>query len=72
MWQPIETAPKNIGILVWWPHREYYGSCAYAAMHVDMGTGERWMSYGVSIGRDVFDTPTHWMPMPAAPPETKE
>jgi hypothetical protein len=67
-WRPIdENTPKNESVLVWWPRREYYGSCAYCAMLIDMGSGVRWMSYGVSIGRDVHEDPTHWQPLPSPP-----
>ena len=69
-WQPIETAPTNRSILVFVPNADHYGHGVYRAMQVDMGTGRRWMSCGLHVGRDMIgeaDQPTHWMPLPAPP-----
>ena len=60
-WQPIETAPKEVSCLVvgesgnvWVAKYTYAGPRA----------GERWNALG--LGRLPF-SPTHWMPLPAAP-----
>lgn len=55
-WQPIETAPDDIDVLVWCADRErgYIG----------------YQSWGIVQMRDTDDTvlrPTHWMPLPTAP-----
>lgn len=73
-WQDIATAPDNVAILVFIPHREHYGPGIYRAMHANFpGRSEpHWHSSGVAVGRDidVSSLPTHWMPLPA-PPEAK-
>ena len=70
-WQPIETAPTNVAVLVFVPDREHYGDGIYRAILVDMGTGRRWHSTGLAVGRDIDrdSPPTHWMPLPSPPTE---
>ena len=58
-WQPIETAPKDCRILI---GREghpwvYSGFWSDRSRHWSTGYG----------AMDYFDSPTHWMPLPAAP-----
>lgn len=58
-WQPIETAPKDAGagsILVYCAERRN--------TYVAIWWGDRWTHFG---GGTLYETPTHWMPLPAAP-----
>lgn len=68
-WQPIETAPTNTSVLVFVPNTEHYGEGIWRAILVDMGTGRRWASTGLHVGRDIAEgwTPTHWRQLPAPP-----
>ncbi len=74
MWQPIESAPKDIAILVW---DEASGvNVSYSTTGVDHDSDERregWFS-AERDNRDeimVLDGPvTHWMPLPAPPVST--
>lgn len=68
-WLPIETAPTNASVLIYIPNAEHYGYGVYRAMQVDMGTGRRWMTSGLHIGRDCGpdSQPTHWMHFPPEP-----
>jgi hypothetical protein len=57
-WQPIETAPRDERVLLLWcPYvRNLYGVLGEFAV-------------GCSEDR-IFNAATHWMPLPAIPPET--
>ena len=68
-WRTIESAPLNTSILVFIPNAEHYGEGIYRAIHVDMGTGKRWMTTGAHHGRDLGagTQPTHWQPLPPLP-----
>lgn len=68
-WQPIDTAPRNTSVLIYLPNREHYGEPIYRAILVDMGSGPRWTTTGLHIGRDLCkdEQPTHWMPLPPPP-----
>lgn len=68
-WQPIGTEPYNQSVLVFIPNCEHYGHGVYRAIHVDMGTGKRWMTTAGGMGRDCGpdNHPTHWMPLPKPP-----
>jgi len=70
-WQPIETAPINVSVLVFIPNAEHYGVGIYRAIHVDMGTGKRWHCTALHMGGDINPEywPTHWMPLPEPPTE---
>lgn len=65
-WQPIETAPKDrTEVLI-------FGMWAtYPTMHVAQWRQGQWKVdtedgfWGVDV------TPTHWMPLPATPTDTK-
>lgn len=61
MWQPIETAPADKPVLVWF---ERFGM-SYNVMRRD---GEGWVE-AVDDGRRLKDgyEPSHWMPLPAPP-----
>jgi hypothetical protein len=69
-WQPIETAPENIAVLVY-VNWDRYG--IYRAILVNMGTGRHWHSSAWACGRDFppgYPQPTHWMPLPDPPAVT--
>lgn len=71
-WQDISTCPVNRAVLIHVPGLDYYGNDGvYAGMLVSMGTGERWMTFGWAIGRDIGpeNEPDGWMPFPPAPQE---
>jgi hypothetical protein len=59
-WQPIETAPKEIGVeyLVW-----RKGWCYPSIGSMD-GEG---IIFAPDSGDDFFHPPTHWMPLPEPP-----
>lgn len=66
-WQPIETAPKDVSVLVFIPHAEHYGEGIYRAiLSSEFGS---WTTFGLHVGRAVGAGcwPTHWMPLPDAP-----
>jgi hypothetical protein len=68
-WQPIETCPENVSVLIYIPNAEHYGPGIYRAIRVNMGTGKRWLTTAWSCGRDYTANPepTHWMPLPKPP-----
>lgn len=74
LWRPIKTAPENQSVLVFIPNWEHYGHGVYRAILVNMGTGRRWHSTAWACGRDLGPDvqPTHWMPLPSPPLESKE
>ena len=59
-WQPIETAPKDIKILMGcWFNNEWYEDC-----------GTQYSKNGrrtICVGFRKNEWPTHWMPLPDAP-----
>lgn len=74
-WQDISTAPPNKAVQVYVPNHDYYGNeGVYAGMLVDMGTGQRWMTFAWAMGRDMCgdSRPTHWRPLPAPPSSGQE
>nr|DAE48928.1 MAG TPA: Protein of unknown function (DUF551) [Caudoviricetes sp.] len=69
-WMPIESAPKNKSIQIYIPNADYYGNDGvYAGILVDLGTGQRWATFGWAVARDLppHMHPTHWRPLPSAP-----
>ncbi|PJT18903.1 hypothetical protein CN884_22710 [Ochrobactrum sp. 30A/1000/2015] len=69
-WRPIESAPKNKAIQIYIPNADYYGNDGiYAGILVDLGTGQRWATFGWAVARDLppHMHPTHWRPLPSAP-----
>lgn len=58
-WQPIETAPKDVKLLIYTGHCVLFGTLAYFGPRV----GHRWKVFG----RFTKMIPTHWMPLPAPP-----
>lgn len=66
-WQPIETAPKGVDaddVLCWYPAR---GGYCEVSWYED---GE-WTCF-VNLEFEHNDQPTHWIPIPSPPPNTKK
>lgn len=61
-WQPIETAPKEEWVLLFWPY--WNGPIPAVGIYCDGA----WDSDS-AISHD-GDSPTYWMPLPP-PPEAK-
>jgi len=61
-WQPIETAPERVDILILVQTR-----VGVQVEQVEMVDGHYFRLYGVSAE---YHNPTHWMPLPK-PPEEK-
>jgi hypothetical protein len=57
-WRPIETAPKDVWVLVWTPTRSTVAYRKAEGSWRDVGGG-------------LFIAPTHWMPLPPPPTEEK-
>ncbi len=72
-WQPIETAPKDLRVLVFVP--DTYGnptiSGVFTAQWLD---GYGWESGYVGCMDEAagLTAPTHWMPLPIAPSSDDE
>ncbi len=67
-WNPIETAPEFVPILIWCPKiNRGLDSCEVAILV----EGSWWTNGGPNGGSDMdFEvSPTHWMPIPAPPME---
>jgi hypothetical protein len=60
-WQPIETAPKDVEILVW----SQYQDTAYLAICDD----QQWWTpdWWPEKWTEWLYSPTHWMPLPEPP-----
>jgi len=69
-WQPIETAPKDgTAILAFCPLRSgYIADQRIRNVHWSEWGGGIWEC--TCSGHRPFETPTHWMPLPAAPSES--
>ena len=61
-WQPIETAPLNTTVLIWDGDMMWVAKAEFrripATWHWETPEG--------------FVTPTHWMPLPEPPKDTRE
>lgn len=63
-WQSIDSAPKERNVLVWDGH-----VCCEAEKRPGLrGRGDEWVCYTPDGCTSAMDEPTHWMPLPAAPP----
>jgi hypothetical protein len=63
-WQPIETAPMNIEVLISDGEYVYAATCRYQGGEPD----EDWAVPMASSGyRPVIRKPTYWMPLPEPP-----
>lgn len=58
-WQPIESAPKNTDILLYWHDNVWIG-------RFYQGSGY-WSLCDYGGFEDGEDAPTHWMPLPEPP-----
>lgn len=66
-WQTIDTAPKDVWILVYMPGEDSMGAI-HAARHSTIANGHLWF-IGHHFGSDL-SKPTHWMPLPAPPEQS--
>lgn len=74
-WQPIESAPKDgTVVLLWWRATDGVAYWAAGAWQ-EFGDGSKgWIGESFHASEDgywtriVGDRPTHWMPLPVAPP----
>jgi len=79
-WQPIETAPKEVEVLLWredagaftgkWTSPStFIGADEADVLEEDLLFGEAWFcgDFRTCFRADGSETPTHWMPLPAAP-----
>lgn len=71
MWQPIETAPRNVPVLVWLEATNTDGTRwgAWPAMNVEEenGDGRFWQTFGYECGVLEWGDacrPTHWCTVP--------
>jgi hypothetical protein len=62
-WQPIETAPRGVSVLVFEPEEgpDPKIGITWMAGH----DGVQWVEEATG---HIIDAPTHWMPIPAPPP----
>lgn len=57
-WQPIETAPRGVQLIIYWPPVP------------PKRPGGSWLSEMIKVdlaGGTPFRRPTHWMPLPPVP-----
>ena len=75
-WQPIETVPEGVHVLLWFPigERGVGGmECGTVYLKDDLQAPrcgvEIWTHGGPNAGSDWYtsEAPTHWMPLPAPP-----
>ena len=68
-WQPIDTAPKDIDILLHCPAigavRGRWSDEKFARNPRPFWTHDRAQLFGIRLARN--DQPTHWMPLPEPP-----
>lgn len=62
-WQPIETAPRNERVLVWWP---FWSTVSPVVAMLDTDV-QHWRLIYVQLEQATWPTPTHWMPLPPPP-----
>jgi hypothetical protein len=62
-WRDIATAPKDVTVLLWWPHWHRY-PC------IGRFVRNRWESE-IAVSDD-GPAPTHWLPLPAPPLAAQE
>jgi len=73
-WQPIESAPNGTPVLCYWP------PITIGDIKCSAYTGEAWKRFGNwfrtrdGYGAPTYDlnAPTHWMPLPSPPDQSKE
>lgn len=62
-WQKIETAPKGVNVLLWWPRWDSTPVIGYYR-------GDQWSIDNAEYYHD--SQPTHWQPLPAPPEADNE
>ena len=62
-WQPIETAPKDRAVLLWWSEAS---NRPVVGLWCKRGKGH-WFSDVTDCQEPEGSNPTHWMPLPSAP-----
>lgn len=68
-WQPIDTAPKDGTRIFVARYIDGYGWILGVSRHETVGVIGGWISYWVGpFGELGLGAPTHWQPLPAAPP----
>jgi hypothetical protein len=65
-WQPIETAPRDVRVLVWSGQEVYTAHWAKNVFTDD----EAWIVAEWGDGEQALVKPTHWHPMPKLPNAT--
>lgn len=66
-WQPIETAPKRGDVLLWFDNCVHEG--CWIRKQREFVEGWYWAGYSERPTGPLY--PTHWMPLPDPPKETK-
>jgi len=72
-WQPIETAPEHIPILVWVPEENRgHDSAEVVIIYRGADGMSFWTNGGSNGGSDLYfnRAPTHWQPLPEPPGTT--
>ena len=67
LWKPIETAPKDVFLLLWWRPRDgniYAESCVIGQVS-SYETGKWWN--GQTGNYQELERVTHWMNLPMGP-----
>lgn len=67
-WQPIETAPKGVRVLIW-DGAPYFASWSDECEHGQFNTAPGWQIFECEDGfySCAADAPTHWAPVPNGP-----
>lgn len=68
-WQPIESAPKNMRIMLYRPARRLFeiGFGRWCADEYSKKPRPYWSGEGTQVMMDRHEPPTHWAPMPEPP-----
>ena len=61
-WQPIETAPKDGTVIDLWADGQRLPNCKWR-----YGGWSQEYAEHPSAHFDIYDEPTHWMPLPEPP-----
>ena len=70
-WQPIETAPRDRLLVLWWrPTSSRLGNPVIGSICGDGPYDGMWWSGQFGFYQDVWHI-THWMPLPTPPKEAK-
>lgn len=67
VWQPIETAPKDVSLLLWWrPIAPNKAAETVVIGQVSSYERGKWWNGQTAKYQDLWHI-THWMPLPDAP-----